>query len=130
MPTLRLSPCTTLRSGGSRRRAADQAKACLELIKAGLALIEDQVERWRRVGDAREQAMRLPPVMGLVIEDMQERELQLLLDVVRIADGVVADCSVEVGQCKRTDIGAMRASSCSRAARKPAKSSYRISTPI
>ena len=23
--------------------------------------------------------MRLPPVMGLVIEDMQERELQLLL---------------------------------------------------
>ena len=49
--------------------------------------------------------MRLPPVMGLVIEDMQERELQLLLDVVRIADGVVADCSVEVGQCKRTHIG-------------------------
>ena len=80
------------------------------------------------LGDAREQAMRLPPVMGLVIEDMQERELQLLIDVVRIADGVVADCSVEVGQCKRTDIGAMRASSCSRAARKPAKSSYRISS--
>ena len=40
--------------------------------------------------------MRLTAMMGLVVEDMQQRQLQLLVDVGRIADGAVADGAIEV----------------------------------
>ena len=49
--------------------------------------------------------MHLPAMMGLVVEHVQQRQRQLLLDVAGIADGAVADGAGESLGRERGDIG-------------------------
>src|SRR3954453_11413180 len=72
--------------------------------RAGLALVDEEVERRRGAGQARQQAMRLAAVVGLVVEEMHQRRLQRLLDVAGIRDRAVAEAPGEVGIGEALDV--------------------------
>src|SRR5579884_3239315 len=73
---------------------------------AGLALIDDEVEGWRRlVADrGREQGMGLAAVMGLVVEEVVERKGERLLDILRTHEGAIADRGGQIRLVERVDI--------------------------
>src|SRR5258707_14921821 len=94
LPSLERGECVTNAAAATAPHAsADLARAA----EPSLALEKDQIERRRIAGDRRKQAMRLPAVMGLVVEKMVERGRKLLLDMGRVRDGAIADASGQVG---------------------------------
>ncbi len=48
--------------------------------------------------------MHLAAMMGLMVEHVQERIIELLLDITRVADRAVADRALEVSRLERADI--------------------------
>src|ERR1041384_6820829 len=74
--------------------------------EAALPLEDDQVEARRLVvaDDRRQQRMRLPAMVRLVIEEMVERGLKLLLDCLRIDESAEAERAGELSIAKRSNV--------------------------
>src|SRR5712671_1087816 len=91
----------------SRRQALRRQKraaAALDQARAGLALVNQEVERRRLAGDLSQEAMRLAAVMRLVIEEVQQQRRQQLLDLRGAARAAVADRACEVVFRKSRDV--------------------------
>src|SRR5262249_9659371 len=81
----------------SRLRRAEIAALALADADTGLALVDQQIEGRRLAIETCQDGMGLAAVVGLVIEEMEQKRHQLLLDLRRAAGCAIAQRTVQIG---------------------------------